>query len=252
MTSPLGADARPLVAITPWHRTVATYVHPENDLYTLDPEYPDSVEAAGGIGVVLPFAKSAEMARATLERCDGLILSGGDDVDPAGYGHDLAGSVSTNPAADASDRLYLDAALELAKPVLAVCRGLQVLNVALGGTLHQHIWDEVDEHPARPETSDETHNADTMWARRHDVLIEPGSTLAKVFDADRVSTTSLHHQSIDAVAAGLRVTGRTAGGSIEAVEHESHPMLGVQWHPERQGHEGHGVLFEWLIESARR
>lgn len=252
MTTPLDSGGRPLVAITPWHRVVATYVHPKNDLYTLDPEYPDSVEAAGGIAVILPFARSAEMARLTLERCDALILSGGDDVDPAGYGHELDGSVSTNPDADASDRLYLQAALELGTPVLAVCRGLQLLNVALGGTLHQHIWDEVDEHPARPETDDETHNAEAMWARRHDVIIEPGSTLAKVFDAERVSTTSLHHQSVDEVATPLRVTGRTAGGSIEAVEHESAPVLGVQWHPERQGHEGHGALFEWLIESARR
>ncbi len=243
-------EPSPLIAITPWRRSLPTYVHPENDLYTLDPEYTDSVEAAGGLAVITPFASSLEHAKALLARCDGLILSGGDDIDPSTYGHELDGSVAMNPATDASDQHFLAAALELGLPTLAVCRGAQLVNVALGGTLNQHIWDTLDDHPARPETDDETHNADAMWARRHDVTLESGSCIAKVFDSSTVSTTSLHHQSIDEVAPNLVVTGRTSDGSIEAVEHRTHPLVGVQWHPERQGPDGHHVLFEWLVGAA--
>ncbi len=244
-----------LIALTPWRRTLSTGVHPENDLYTVDPQYLDSVEAAGAHTVVFPNSFDPDTAAERMRPFDGLVLTGGSDVDPALYGAEPDGAVGWNRAGDESDRALLHAALAQGKPVLAICRGLQLANVALGGTLHQHISDRSEHHRSRQTVDDESPEAhlaaaDEHLARRHPVALTPGSLIAKLYDAATIDANSLHHQSADRIGRGLAVTGTTPDGIVEAIEHESGLLLAVQWHPERITDEGHHVLFEWLVDSA--
>lgn len=225
-------------------------MHPHNDLYTIDPEYIDGIERAGGLAALVGFARDVDGAVAQLSRFDGLLLSGGDDIDPAGYGAPVDGAVGMSPDSDRSDAAYVAAAFQLGLPVLGICRGVQSINVALGGTLLQHIWGSSDHHPDRLASPDEVANADDLLARRHPVELEPGSLVAKLFQADVISVNSLHHQSVDTVADDLVVTGRAPDGIVEVVEHKSERLLGVQWHPERLANATHDVVFEWLVREA--
>ncbi len=243
--------ARPVIAITPWRRTVATWVHPRSDLYTLNPDYVTGVEKAGGRAVLVPHVGSADEAAEVLDTVDGLIVSGGADIDPEFYGHDNVASMRPDPAADTSDLAFVAAARRTGRPVLAICRGAQILNVALGGTLHQHIWADDGDHRPRADTGDALVDSDEFLARRHAVDLAEGSRVAGIFGSTRIDTNSLHHQSIDRVGSGLVVTGTTADGVVEVVEHPDEPLLGVQWHPERLTDEGHQPLFDWLVGTAR-
>lgn len=238
----------PLIAITPWRRTLPTFVHPKTDLYTLAPYYTDAVALAGGHSAVLPAAADHAAADSLMERFDGLILSGGSDLDPALYDQDNTASFGPDRSADESDARLMSAAMEQGKPVLGICRGAQMANVALGGSLHQNIWDSSEIHAARASTDDPIADAELFLARRHAVDLEPGSTIAKLFDSSSIEANSLHHQAIDRVADGLEVVGRADDGIVEAVEHTDHPLIAVQWHPERLA--DHHPLFEWLVAEA--
>lgn len=240
----------PLIAISPWRRSLPTSAHPVNDLYTIDPEYLDGVERAGGHAALLGFARDIDDAKDRLSPFGALLLSGGDDVDPAHYGATVDGAVDMNPIGDRSDEAYLAAALELGLPVLGICRGIQIINVTLGGSLLQDIWGSSDNHPARNTGPDPVANADEMLTRRHDVRLEPGSLIAKIFDAETIETNSLHHQAIERVAEDLVVTGRAGDGIIEVVEHRSQPLLAVQWHPEQMPPGEHDAVFAWLVNAA--
>ncbi len=239
---------RPLIAITPWRRTLPTFVHPQTDLYTLAPYYPDGVAKAGGQSAVVPAVATGLEAADLMARFDGLILSGGDDLDPSLYEQDNTASHQPDKEADESDIRLLHAAIAQDKPILAICRGAQVANVALGGSLHQDIWGTSVSHPARHSSDDPVADADQFLANRHTVTIEPGSILATILGSTTTETNSLHHQSVDRAADGLRVVGTADDGIVEALEHESHPLLAVQWHPERLSH--HQPLFDWLVEQA--
>jgi len=192
--------------------------------------YVASVAAAGAIPVVLPpLAGIADV----IGRLDGLVLSGGGDIDPARYG--AAADPRCGPASAARDEAELAlaaAALEHRLPVLGICRGLQVLNVALGGTLHQHLPDLVghDEHAPDP-----------AGYGQHAVRVAPGTRLASVLgrtdlaDHQAVTVPTHHHQAVDRLGGGLTATAWTADGVIEAAELDpaSHPFaVAVQWHPE--------------------
>lgn len=239
-----------MIAISPWRRSLPTTAHPVNDLYTIDPEYMDGVERAGGQAVLVGFARDVDDAKNRLQPFDALLLSGGNDVDPDLYGAEVDGSVDVNPTGDHSDAAYMVAALELGLPVLGICRGIQIINVALGGSLLQHVWDSSDIHPARDNGPDPVSNADEMFARRHAVRFEAGSLISKIFDADSLETNSLHHQAIDRLADNLMVTGRADDGIIEVVEHRHKPLLAVQWHPEQMPLGQHDAVFEWLVNTA--
>lgn len=246
-------DRPPLIALTPWRRTLDTWVHPENDLYTIDPEYPDSVTAAGGVAAIVPWVTTDEEADRVMERFDALVLTGGDDVDPGLYDQAPDGAHGWDRRADLSDSALLRAALNQDKPVLAICRGLQISNVALGGTLHQHVLGGSASHRPRHQSDNALTDANEHLTRRHSVSLTAGSLLAKVFGgASEISTNSLHHQAADRLGQGLVITGVADDGVIEAMEHESGRLLAVQWHPERITNEGHHVLFDWLIDAAGR
>jgi putative glutamine amidotransferase len=205
---------------------------------TLLPQnYADQVAAAGGAPVLLPPVPGIEAAVASL---DGLILSGGPDIEPARYGEQADPKTTiVRPGRDAAEVALFRAALDLGVPVLGVCRGLQVMNVALGGTLIQHLPDVVghDGHCPTPGTMGE-----------HKVRIGGGSRLAGIFGAGQVVVPTHHHQGIGRLGARLTATAWADDGTIEAIEMEMPFVLGVQWHPEADQDAG---LFVALAEAAR-
>lgn len=190
-------------------------------------DYHKSIAANGGIPIVLPFI-NPEMAIETLELCDGIILSGGEDVDPKFYGQDPHRRLGpTIPERDLTEIAIVKYAIENNIPLLAICRGVQILNVALGGTLIQDIPSQVKDpiqHSQKIERGRDSH-----W-----VNISKDSKLFDLIGSERVRVNSLHHQALEKVATDLRVVATASDGIIEAVEY-IHPTtftLGVQWHPE--------------------
>ncbi|MFC7644530.1 gamma-glutamyl-gamma-aminobutyrate hydrolase family protein [Streptosporangium lutulentum] len=229
--------SRPVIGIT-------CYVEPakftvwEMTTALLPYNYVDHVVRAGGQPVLLPPAGDPA---ALAGRLDGLILAGGGDIDPARYGettHELTGNI--RGFRDDAEFGLVRTALDRRIPFLGICRGLQVLNVALGGSLHQHLPDVVG-HP--------DHSPAPGRFGRMPVRPVPGTRLAKIFDAESVEAAHYHHQAIDRLGAGLTVSAHTEDGTIEAVELASHPFaLAVQWHPEN---EDESTLFEALVRHIR-
>ena len=201
-------------------------------------EYGAAVAAAGGLPVQLTRDAPADDV---IERLDALVLTGGADVDPAFYGHDPEPALGIlEPDRDRWELDLLAAALRLDMPVLAICRGAQLANVLLGGTLRQHVAaDEGDGHPrfGEPRT-----------LRCHAVRLEPGTLGARVYGAV-TEVNSLHHQTLDRIGDGLVVTGRSPDGTPEVIEAPGKPFLGVQWHPEALA-APHEAGFAWLVAAA--
>ena len=185
--------------------------------------YLDAVIRAGGQPVIV---NDTADPKALLARVDALVLTGGPDVDPARYGEDAHPSVyGVDRAADEFECALADAAVVRSVPMLAICRGIQVLNVARGGALHQHIPDD----PGVP-----AHGEPGVagGARLQEVTLEAGALVADVMGATRVKASCHHHQAISTLGDGLRVVGRGSDGIVEALELEGAFVLAVQWHPE--------------------
>lgn len=196
-----------------------------------------SVVRAGGEPLAL-FAESALSLEERLRGLDGLLVPGGFDVDPRRYGEAPAPATVTAdfPAQDAFEAELLAAAARLGLPVLAICRGFQLLNVEHGGSLVQDL-------PA-----DSPHRNDV-----HLVALEPDSALAAALGTGELLVSSYHHQAVDSVGAGLRVVGRAPDGVVEALEQEGADLIAVQWHPEdtAEADEYQHAIFRWLVERAR-
>ena len=245
-----GSARKPRIAMTTWRRSMPTFLNDHTDLYTLGAEYPQAVLDAGGLPVLLPHHHPDDAIR-VLEGFDGVVLVGGDDIDPQRYGAtDQGVSKGVSRTADDSDIAFAHAALELGLPTFAICRGYQVLNVAMGGTLHQDATDDDGLH--RP-ISDVPHE---VLAERHDVEILPGSRLATAYGGDdhRRVVNSIHHQAVDRVAPGFHAVAWAPDGTIEAIEPDDSAaaVLAVQWHPEKIAGEGDHTLFRYFIESMIR
>jgi putative glutamine amidotransferase len=223
---------------------------PKRDgFHLLRADYVRSVEEAGGLPVVLVPGKPQD-AKELLSRLDALVLSGGADVEPALYGQDPHPKLGpVFPDRDRFEIAVCRQALEDDLPLLAICRGHQVLNVATGGTLVQDLPSEIGrvvEHDPEVER--------TVMA--HKVSLVPGTRLREVLGRDEVAVNSFHHQAVDRVGDGLVVSARSVGDSvIEGIEAPGHRFaIGVQWHPEsywggKPG--GFSVLFEGLMSAAR-
>lgn len=195
-------------------------------LYSL---YLEVLERHGMAPLLLtPTHTRASMA-SLLDQCRGLVLSGGEDLDPSYYGEaPLPGLGVTNPARDEAELVVLELALERELPILAICRGCQLTNVYLGGTLYQDLTLQ------RSESLE--HRQKEPWGRRsHRVSLDPDSELARIAGSDEIFINSFHHQGIKDVGEGLEVVAEAEDGTIEAVEWPGAPawFLGVQWHPER-------------------
>jgi putative glutamine amidotransferase len=192
--------------------------------------YVDAVATAGGAPLLIPLVEDEVVLRAVYERVDGLLLSGGGDVDPTHYGEEPLPELGTvDPLRDRVELQLARWAAADGKPVLGICRGVQVLNVALGGSLYQDIPVQIG--------ADLAHNgsyAAQNWAHlAHDMRLAPESRLAGLFGTTTLATNSLHHQSIKRVAPGLRPVGWAPDGVVEAVEGANgHFLVGVQCHPE--------------------
>ena len=195
----------------------------------LNAAYAQAVERAGGVPLVVAPLASLAHAEAVIEGCDGLLLTGGEDVDPARYGATRHPSVEViNPERDATEIELIDAAHARGVPVLAVCRGVQILNVAFGGTLVQDIPTE------RPGPIDHD-PAGSRAARVHAIELEPGSRLAAALGATHLDVNSFHHQAADRVGEGLRATAWSPDGLIEGLEWTGDDgwwAVAIQWHPE--------------------
>jgi putative glutamine amidotransferase len=201
--------------------------------FLLPAAYVRAVERAGAVAVMLPAAAAAAQTPALLvERLDALVLTGGCDVEPAAYGaRAQPGTGAVDPVRDGFELALAREAFRRDLPLLATCRGMQVMNVALGGTLVQHL--------AGP--AGELHRRAAGRFGRHPVRLAAGSLAARVAGEERHLVDSHHHQAVDRVAPGLRVTGRADDGLVEAVEDPSRGFaLGVQWHPEED--EASGVI----------
>jgi len=208
--------------------------------------YIDSLRRAGAIPVLIP--PQPEDAADLVEERDGLLLAGGDDCDPAICGEERNPSVEPMDARRQSNDLTLaKAARERGIPTLGICLGLQVMNVAAGGSLVQDINSEMQteiEHVSEPEDR-----------ARHNVIIEDGTRLAAILGGGReINVNSSHHQAIKGIGRGFRVTAEAPDGIVEGLEDPDHPFyLGVQWHPEDMGGENSAsALFGAFVEAARK
>jgi putative glutamine amidotransferase len=209
--------------------------------------------AGGGAPLLIPHRLDPATLRSVFDSVDGLLLSGGGDVDPAFY--DEAASEQSRDIDRERDELEITLArwaVESQKPFLAICRGIQVMNVALGGSLYQDVQSEM------PGANRHAYFQSMGFARdypAHDVQFASASRLAQVLNRDSYTVNSLHHQGIKRLAPGLAAVGHAPDGLVEAVELPGHEFaLGVQWHPEALAPSDPIMqrLFETFVEAARR
>ncbi|NBN89664.1 MAG: gamma-glutamyl-gamma-aminobutyrate hydrolase family protein [Actinobacteria bacterium] len=210
--------------------------------------YMDSVLRGGGEPVVVsPQHITHEVAVDLVGRFDGLLLMGGPDVDPELYGQEPHSTTyGVDRFQDDFEIGLLRAALELGVPVLAVCRGIQLVNVAMGGTLIQHI-----DESGGPQHRPTAFPAGAEFAV-HDVTISEGSKVHKALGTTTITGSSFHHQGLDKLGDGLIAVGWSSDGLVEAVEHVERWLLGVQWHPEDTAHEDppHQSLYSAFVRAA--
>ncbi len=190
--------------------------------------YVSAVHRAGAVPLIIPVTDGREVISSILDICGGVILTGGDDISPLLFGEEpVKGLGKQSPQRDAFELLLFRMALERSYPVFGVCRGLQLINVALGGTLYQDIGD-------LPEFTIQHLQKASRQAVTHHIDIVPDTYLYEVL-GDKALVNSWHHQAIKKLAGSLRVTARSRDGVIEAVEADGcdmPPIIGVQWHPE--------------------
>ncbi|MDQ2911619.1 MAG: gamma-glutamyl-gamma-aminobutyrate hydrolase family protein [Actinomycetota bacterium] len=228
---------KPVVGITTY-LTPARFGAWEVESALVPADYVRAVERAGGRALLVPPSEDA--VEETLDALDGLLFSGGSDLDPETYGQEAHPETKgVVPERDRGELALLQAALARDMPVLAVCRGSQVLNVALGGDLVQHLPEVV---------GDEKHKHTPGEFADHDVTVEPETRLGSLL-GDRAPVKSHHHQGFGRLGEGLREAARADDGTLEALEDPSRRFaLGVLWHPEA----GEDMrLFEALVEEAR-
>jgi putative glutamine amidotransferase len=237
------AAARPFIALPARSAVAAEGLRTE--VVAVGARYAAAIERAGGQPILLPpFAvpdgDTRMRAQRALTCADALVMVGGTDIDPARYGearHEK--TVVVDAAQDTFEFALLEAALTARMPVLAICKGMQALNVVLGGSLVQHLPDD----PAR----------DAHRKVHHDVLLADDSLVARAVGAVKVNGHSMHHQAVARLGDSLRVTGHAADGTIEAIELAEGWVVGVQWHPEDTAdHDVHqAALFAALVAQAR-
>ena len=207
--------------------------------------YVESLRRAGAVPVVIP--PQPENAEAIVDGLDGILLAGGEDCDPTVYGEDAHPTVEPmDPRRQTNDLTLARAARARGIPTLGICLGVQMMNVAAGGTLIQDIDSEL--------RTDIEHASEPSDRHRHDVLIEDNTRLAEIVGESELNVNSSHHQAIRHVGQGLRVAALAPDGIIEGIEDPSHPFyVGVQWHPEDMATEKSAKsLFGAFVDAARR
>jgi putative glutamine amidotransferase len=239
---------KPLIGITP-SLSIDELAHGTFERCILSSNYPNAVLAAGGIPVIIPPQRGN--ASELVDRIDGLLFSGGADIDPSVFG-----DTDVHPKTYGISHLRDDFEFELLKealrrdvPILCICRGIQVLNVALGGTLYQDVPDQFESEISHRQQDIGIDASESS----HDVDAAPGSLLSQVYESTRIQTNSFHHQAIKALAPELVAEGRSPDGLIEAVSLPGRSfVLGVQWHPEMmfEHHAEHRQPFRQLVSKS--
>ena len=232
-------EQKPLIGITGRRRkgemlrgSLKVMNHLPFDVYWVD--YAQGVIAAGGVPVFLPLSLDpAEI----IPRLDGLLMSGGADIDPKRYGAEPEPELqSIEPARDEFELKILELVYERELPVAGICRGLQILNVHAGGSLYQ----DVPPHSVRDKAPS---------TRVHDITTEKGSILEKLY-GEKLEVNSLHHQSIKTLGKHFSASATSNDGIVEGIEHSQLPIVAVQWHPEMLDTRDSDPIFRWLVSKA--
>jgi putative glutamine amidotransferase len=234
----------PMIGLT----TARVQAPNQSDQFATPLSYIQAVITAGGIPLLIPAVLSETQLRETFGHLDGLVFTGGGDMDPVLFdGKPHPRVYGIDPDRDRTEMALVKMAVEENRPFLGICRGIQVINVALGGTLYTDIEGQLpgaSRHDFYPDIP-RNHLA-------HEVTIEPSSRLANSLGGVCFEVNSLHHQGLESIAPGLQVTAHASDGLVEAIELPDHPFgLGVQWHPEwLQEHEAQRALFKAFVRAA--
>ena len=232
-------EQKPLIGITGRRRkgemlrgSLKVMNHLPFDVYWVD--YAQGVIAAGGVPVFLPLSLDpAEI----IPRLDGILMSGGADIDPKRYGAEPEPELqSIEPARDEFELKILELVYECELPIAGICRGLQILNVHAGGSLYQ----DVPPHSVRDKAPS---------TRVHDITTEKGSILEKLY-GEKLEVNSLHHQSIKTLGKHFSASATSNDGIVEGIEHSQLPIVAVQWHPEMLDTRDSDPIFRWLVSKA--
>lgn len=236
---------RPLIGITARHE-----ITPEKlPAIMLLQAYVTAIIDAGGAPILIPPDLPEDGWRALLDRLDGVLFSGGADIALEHFNGEPHPTVEVNPERDALELPLMRAAVDADKPTLGICRGFQVMNVALGGSLYTHIIDQLPNA-----LQHQWYDVQPRTYLAHPVRVEEGTRLAEILGAPLLDVNSLHHQGIKGLAPGLRPTAYAPDGLIEGIELPGHRFaLAVQWHPEWMAdREEMRRLFARFVEAARR
>lgn len=215
-------EKKPIIGLTPYHNT-------EKDEPYMRPAYLKAIRNVGGIPVILPLEADHEDLRYLAGHVDGILFTGGPDVHPFYFGEEtqrFCGNVSIKR--DSMELSLLKIAMDMKKPVLGICRGVQLLNIGLGGDIYQDINSQFKEDFPIAHTQPFGYDIPS-----HTVAVAEGTLLAKIAQCETIRVNSMHHQAVRNVAPGLVASGFAPGGLVEAIEMPGYPfLLGVQWHPE--------------------
>ncbi|MCA9833528.1 MAG: gamma-glutamyl-gamma-aminobutyrate hydrolase family protein [Thermomicrobiales bacterium] len=241
---------KPLIGLTPTPELL-NMPHGTFRRHTLSDHYSRAIAAAGGIPVMLP--SNFDDADAMLDRLDGVVITGGGDINPAEYEQDQHPKTDEiDSERDAFEQMVLKSAIARDMPILGICRGLQMFNVGLGGTLYQDVED------LKPDPAEHRQQSLGVHAeeRFHSVTIAPGEhPLKEIADNGTMEVNSFHHQGIDKLASDLQAIATAEDGLVEAVWHPGISWgMAVQWHPELLAHkyDEHAAIFRSLVEASEK
>jgi gamma-glutamyl-gamma-aminobutyrate hydrolase PuuD len=233
----------PIIAVSP-----SFYEIQNLDRSVIASSYTDKIQKAGGIPIIIPPQMQVGNLIQLLDLVDGLVLSGGYDIDPVLYGEEKhEKTIVQSPRRKANDMGMFEYAWTKKLPILAVCLGMQEANVFLGGDLWQDIPSQLE--------NKKVHCIGDWYNARHDIHLESNCLIREIIGADKANVNSGHHQAIRTVASDLIITASAWDGIIEALEPKdsSRPLLAVQWHPEMEENDTVGLdLFRWLINKVNK
>lgn len=242
--------SKPIIVLTSGRRNLSTASQAAQDVWTgCNINYVSSVLRSGGVPMLMPYLDDMDSIHATLKTADGIIFTGGGDVISLNYGEEPhIKSHYQDPIRDEMELAAAKAAIEMGIPILGICRGIQVLNVALGGTLVQDIASQI------PNSSRHFSGA-LAPVLLHNIDVEKDTLLAKVLGSTSLAVNSWHHQAVKDLGKGLKINCRARDGVIEGIESsEGQPILALQCHPEEIAvdYPIFQKLFDWLVEEASK